>query len=139
MQQGNCNRGITMKKFAAVCVCLILASFILVPNKSVYSQASDRLKHKYVEGEMIVKLKDNVESIVEQEIPEAILNVRGEGVERLTQRHGGNINLVRFNRALSVEQAVQQAQRDPRVEYAEPNYLLEASNTTPNDTFFSSM
>ncbi len=128
-----------MKKFATVCVCLILVSFILVPNKSVYSQASDKLKPKYVEGEIIIKLKDNVESIVEQEIPEAVLNVRGEGVERLTQRHSGNINLVRFNRALSVEQAVRQARKDPRVEYAEPNYLLEATDNIPDDTFFSSM
>ncbi|HST23347.1 MAG TPA: S8 family peptidase [Blastocatellia bacterium] len=128
-----------MKKFAAVCVCLILASFILVPNRNVYSQANDRLKNKYVEGEIIVKLKDNIESIAEQEIPEMVLSVRGEGVERLTQRHTGNINLVRFNPALSVEQAVQRAQKDPRVEYAEPNYLLEAANTVPNDVFFGAM
>ena len=127
-----------MKKFAAVCVCLILSSFILIPNKSVYSQASDSLKRKYVEGEIIVKLKDNVESVVEQEIPEAVLKVPGEGIERLTRRHSGNINLVRFNRALSVEQAVEQARKDPRVEYAEPNYLLEATEI-PEDPFFSSM
>ncbi len=116
-----------------------MASFILIPGKNVYSQASDKPKHNYVEGEIIVKLKADVESIVEQEIPESVLNVRGEGVERLTQRSRGNINLVRFNKALSVEQAVRQAQQDPRVEYAEPNYLLEAANTIPDDSFFSAM
>lgn len=127
-----------MKKFAAVCVCLILVSFVLIPNKSAYSQAGNRVKRNYVEGEIIVKLKDDVEPILEQDIPEAVLKVRGEGVERLTRRQSGNINLVRFNKSLSVEQAVQQAQQDPRVEYAEPNYLLEAAKT-PDDIFFSAM
>jgi subtilisin family serine protease len=128
-----------MKKFATVCVCLMMFSFMLIPNKNVYSQSGDRIKRNYVEGEIIVKLKDNVESISDQEIPEAVLNVRGEGVERLTERNRGNINLVRFNKALSVEQAVRQARQDPRVEYAEPNYILHATNTTPDDLYFSEM
>src|SRR5215212_7697652 len=122
-----------MKKFAAVCLSLILVSFILIPSKKVYSQASDRLNRNYVEDEIIVKLKEDVETIDEMEIPEAVLKAPGAVVERLTERRRGNINLVRLGGALSVEQAVRQAQQDPRVEYAEPNYLVEASNTVPND------
>src|SRR6185503_19180259 len=122
-----------MKKFAAICLCLILSSFILIPSKSVYSQATDKSSRNYVEDEIIVKLKDNVELSDDQELPEMVFGARGARVERLTARTRGNINLVRLNNHLSVEQAVRQAEQDPRVEFAEPNYLLEATNTTPND------
>lgn len=128
-----------MKKFAAVCLCLILSAFILIPAKQVYSQATDNSNPNYVEDEIIVKLKDSAELMTEEEIPELVLGARGARIERLTARLRGNINLVKLNRELSVEQAILQAKQDPRVEFAEPNYLLEATSTTPNDPGFPQM
>jgi subtilisin family serine protease len=40
---------------------------------------------------------------------------------------------------MSVEDAVTQASKDPRVEYAEPNFLCYKTDTTPNDPFFGEM
>lgn len=128
-----------MKKSVAVCLSLILSFLILAPGKNVHSQASDQSSRNYVEDEILVKLKDSVEAGDEQEIPELVLNARGTSVRRLTGRSRGNVNLVRLNGQLSVEQAVRQARQDPRVEFAEPNYLLKATNTVPDDQFFSQM
>jgi len=128
-----------MKKFAAICVSLILLSFILIPNKNAYSQAKNKSKRNYAEGEIIVKLKDSVEPVADQEIADIMPTARGASVERLTERQRGSINLIRLNGALTVEQAVSQAQSDPRVEYAEPNYLYKTTDITPDDELFSLM
>lgn len=125
-----------MKKLAIACLCLILASLIVVPNKSAYSQARNPQSPARVEGEILVKLKADVADISDQEIPEFIFRAPGAQVERLGRRERG-INLVRLNGRLSVEQAIAQAQADPRVEYAEPNYIYETNDTRPNDPHFT--
>src|SRR5204863_6882321 len=50
-----------------------------------------------------------------------------------------NLFLINLNDTLSVEEAIQQAQSDPRVAYAEPDRLLEPSETLPNDPRFGEM
>jgi len=125
-----------MKKLSIACLCLILASFIVVPNKAAYSQVRNPQSPAHVEDEILVKLKADVADISDQDIPEFIFRAPGAQVERLSRRERG-INLVRLNGRLSVEQAVEQAQADPRVEYAEPNYIYETTDTQPHDPFFS--
>jgi subtilisin family serine protease len=124
-----------MKKLSVAYLCLILASFIAVPNKAAYSQARQPKSPAYVEGEILVKLKADVADIDDVDIPEFVFHAPGAQVERLGSR-ARDINLVRLNGHLSVEQAVEQAQADPRVEYAEPNYLYETNDTRPNDPRF---
>jgi subtilisin family serine protease len=124
-----------MKKLAIVCLCLILASFIVAPNKAAYSQARNLKSHEYVEGELLIKLKAEVADISDEMIPDLVLRAPGAQVERL----GGRMhspNLIRLNGRLSVEQAVEQAQADPRVEYAQPNYIYRIADTRPNDPAF---
>ncbi|MEN3332566.1 MAG: thermitase [Blastocatellia bacterium] len=123
-----------MKKFSVACLCLILASFIAVPNKAAYSQARNPKSPAYVEGEVLVKLRADVADISDLEIPEFVFHAPGAQVERLGGR-ARDINLIRLNGRLSVEQAIAQAQADPRVEYAEPNYIYETS-LTPDDPHF---
>jgi subtilisin family serine protease len=125
-----------MKKLYIACLCLILASLIVVPGKSAYSQARNPQSPARVEGEIIVKLKAGVADISDQEIPEFIFRAPGAQVERLDRRERG-INLVRLNGRLSVEQAIEQAQADPRVEYAEPNYIYETNDKRPDDPHFT--
>jgi len=124
-----------MKKLSVVCLCLILASFIVVPQRAVFSQARGQRLPAYAEGEVLVKLKAGVADVDDQNIPELIFRAPGAEVERLSRREHG-VNLVRLNGRVSVEQAVAEAQADPRVEYAEPNYLYESHDTRPNDPRF---
>jgi subtilisin family serine protease len=122
-----------MKRFVVACLCLIMALFIVLPRQAAYSQA--RRSPAYVEGEVIVKLRADVADLTDQDIPEFILRAPGARAEPLSERaHAAN--LVRLDGRLSVEQAVAQAEADPRVEYAEPNYLYELHDTRPNDPRF---
>jgi len=124
-----------MKKLAVACLSLVMASFIVVPHKVAYSQARNPRSAAYAEGEIIVKLKAEAADLAEQDIPEFIFRAPGAQAERLSERQRG-INLIHLNGQLSVEQAVAAAEADPRVEYAEPNYLYSTDATQPNDPRF---
>ncbi|HVG18057.1 MAG TPA: S8 family peptidase [Blastocatellia bacterium] len=126
-----------MKKYAVLCVCLALASALLMPRQTVYSQAREATGRAYVEGEIIIKFKENAEPILDEQISEEVLKVRGARIESLSRRARGGISRIHLDENISVEEAVAQAKADPRVEYAEPNYLLYATDTTPNDTYFT--
>src|SRR5436853_5177202 len=119
------------------CLCLILVSLVAVPNKAAYSQAQARKSPAYVEGEILVKLHADVADLNDQDIPEFIFRAPNAQVERLGGREHG-VNLVHLNGQLSVEQAVEQAQADPRVEDAEPNYIVQP-DTMPNDPRFTDL
>jgi hypothetical protein len=47
-----------------------------------------------------------------------------------------NIDVVTLPEGTSVVDAAQQYMADPSVEYAEPNYVITAKTTIPNDEFF---
>jgi subtilisin family serine protease len=128
-----------MKKYAVLCVCLALFSLFIVPHKTAFSQSREATKRSYVEGEIIVKLKANVEPISDEQIPEQILGVRGTRSQSLSRRATNNISRIHLDGDISVEEAVARAKADPRVEYAEPDYLVYATDTTPNDTYFTSL
>jgi serine protease len=126
-----------MKKYAVLCVCLSLASVLLVPRETVHSQSRAVTGRAYVEGEIIVKFRESAEPFLEGQVPEEIFKGKAARIEPLSRRMRGSINRIRLNENVSVEEAIEQAKSDPRVEYAEPNYLLYASDTTPNDTYFT--
>jgi serine protease len=126
-----------MKKLAVLFVCLALCSLLAGPHKMAYSQAREVTKRSFVEGEIIVKFKEGVEPIADEQIPDQILSVRGARIESLSRRGHGKISRINLDGNISVQEAVERAKRDPRIEYAEPNYLLYASDTTPNDTYFT--
>ena len=51
----------------------------------------------------------------------------------------GDLFHFKFDPRISVQDAIRNTLSDPRVEYAEPNYLLRPSETVPNDEFFNLM
>lgn len=125
-----------MKKSVTLLVVLLFISFIAIPNRTAHSQASRQSAHPYADDGIIVKLKDNSEAIEDADIPEFVLKTRGATLERLTPKARGGVSLIHLNGSVSVEQAVRQAQADPRVDYAEPDYILHTTETTPNDPLF---
>jgi subtilisin family serine protease len=128
-----------MKKSVTVLAILLSISFIAIPGRTAHSQTSRQLAHPYADDAIIVKLKDNIEPIDDAEIPEFVLKARGATLERLAPKARGGINLIHLNGRVSVEQAIGQAQADPRVEYAEPDYILHTTDVTPNDPLFFQM
>ena len=130
-----------MRKFLAVCSCLILVSLLLVSRQNVYSQQADKTQSRYASDRIMVKLKAGIEPVADlDQMGEGIIGARTR-VERLSVEPsgaGGGLQLMHLDN-VSVEEAVRRASEDPRVEYAEPDYYVHAMDTIPNDPRFSEM
>ncbi len=128
-----------MKKCLAVCPCLILFSFVLIPQSNVYSQRRDT-RQLYADDRIVVKLKAEAEPTSDADLmAEEIVRAPGVRAEALTSRLNAGSQLIHLNRSLSVEDAVRRAKEDPRVEYAEPDYFVYAMDTVPNDPLFTQL
>ncbi|HSE37723.1 MAG TPA: S8 family serine peptidase, partial [Blastocatellia bacterium] len=128
-----------MKKCLAAFACLILLLVALIPHSSTYSQRLETLQ-RYADDRIVVKFKAGAEPASDLDIvAEEIVRSPGARAEALAARRRDVVQLIHFNRELSVEDAVRRAKEDPRVEYAEPDYFVYAMETTPNDPFFDQM
>lgn len=121
-------------KFLAVCACLSLVSVVLIPHSVVYSQQRE-VRQRYADDRIVVKFKTPPSEDLDPLAAE-IFRAPGLRTEALSQKHAGP-KLIHLNNSLSVEEAVSRASADPRVEYAEPDYLVYATDTVPNDPFFA--
>jgi subtilisin family serine protease len=125
-----------MKKFATCFLTLAVSALFLPMGQRVYSQKHDHLKSKYAAGQMIVKLRPQAEAEYDGvEVPEFVARARGYRMEPLNYQKRDGEYLVHLDSGVSVEDAVAQASADPRVEYAEPDYLLY-TDSVPNDSRF---
>ncbi|MEK6409310.1 MAG: S8 family peptidase [Acidobacteriota bacterium] len=129
-----------MRKLLAISACLILFSLILIPRTNVYSQRREERRQLYVDDQILVKLKAQAEPAPDADLmAEEIVRAPGVRAETLTIRRRAEIQLIHLNKSVSVEEAVRRAKEDPRVEYAEPDYLVYATDTVPNDPYFTQM
>jgi subtilisin family serine protease len=89
---------------------------------------------QYVPGELIVKFRDAASAATIAAAHSAAgsrtLKTFSAGTSRLLH--------LKLNPGIVVEDAVSQYQQSPAVEYAEPNYLYQAS-AIPNDTLFTTL
>lgn len=126
-----------MRKLSAICACLILFSLFVIPRTTVFSQRPDN-QPRYADDQILVKFKaasvpaDNNDLVAEE-----IVRARGARAESLNVQGRDGVQLIHLNKGVSVEEAILRAKEDPRVEYAEPDYYLYASDTVPNDEFFA--
>ena len=121
-------------KFLAVCACLSLVSVALIPRSVVYSQQRE-VRPRYADDRIVVKFK-TPPSADSDPLAEEIVRAPGVKTESLSQIDAG-AKLIHLNNSLSVEEAVSRASADARVEYAEPDYFVYATDTVPNDPFFA--
>ena len=103
---------------------MLLVLSILVPGRLSAREAP------YVPGEILVKFK---------------IGTRAEDVGRLhaelrtskkRELHNLRLQHLKLPEQMSVAEAVRRYQQDPNVEYAEPNFIVQALATTPSDTLF---
>ncbi|HSO76068.1 MAG TPA: S8 family peptidase [Blastocatellia bacterium] len=118
---------------------LVTLSFVVV-RPPVYSQRH-AAGGQYVEDQILVKFKSNAEPFGGSEgLADEVLQRPGARAESLSPTvPGGSHHLFHLNGRMSVEEAVRRANADPRVEYAEPDYILQASETVADDPFFTQM
>ena len=135
-----------MKRFIAFVAAGICVSFALVPRVTG-SQTKKESAVRYAPGQILVKLKADARpnavagSVDAAQLAQSILLEQATGAESLAvdvATEDTGLYLMRLDQGLSVDDAIRRASADPRVEYAEPDYLIYPS-LTPNDARFEEM
>ena len=103
---------------------------------------------RYAASQILVKLKvDARPSAIEvqtsdaSQLAEMILPEAGLSADSLETNAAGESGLyvVQLAADVSVDEALRQAAADPRIAYAEPDYLINPMATTPDDSRFDEM
>ena len=108
---------------------LIVISLFLCISVSFAKQGGP----EYKEGELIVKFKSGVGV---KATTDSHAYVRSEVVKQLRKT---GVQLVKLKAGLTTKEAIELYKRDPKVLYAEPNYMLRALEVFPNDPKFNSL
>ncbi|HDZ86853.1 MAG TPA: hypothetical protein ENH57_04085, partial [Actinobacteria bacterium] len=124
------------KKFVAIIVSAAFVVSNIVPAIATPVRFSAREKASMVEipdykpGEVIVKYKKNTSSVSQARIKKDA-GVK-KTIKKLDLDSKNNPVLLELKQNVDVEDAVDELEKEPLVEYAEPNYLAK-STFTPND------
>jgi len=103
---------------------IFLGLSALIPNP-LYARDA-----QYVPGEVLVKFKDGTRAEDTGSLHAALKTTKKR--ELRTMR----LHRLKLSKQMSVAEAVSKYEQDPNVEYAEPNYIVNALATTPSDTLF---
>ena len=115
---------VSFRKSLFILLLLLLTAF-LVTGKSI---AAD-----YVEGEVLVKFRAGADRARAGDLH------RAAGAMEIVEYKDAGIEKIKLPGHISVPEAVEYYRQDPDVEYAEPNYLIYAAATFPNDTDFTKL
>lgn len=107
---------------------MILLAVISLPYNNVFAGAQE-----YVPGEVLVKFREGPDRTHMDKAHYYIGAIKKHGFGRIRTDH------VRLPKGMTVEDAVKRYKEDPDVEYAEPNYIVHAMATTPDDTSFTQL
>jgi subtilisin family serine protease len=110
-------------------IAVLMTSTIVVGQSApVHAQGQNQIvaTHEYREGEVIVKLKGTSKSLKAQAfvgrvVSQKAMTLRGSW-------HGLNMHHFKVSKGEKVEDLVNQLNKDPDVEYAEPNYIVRRLN-----------
>jgi len=143
-----------MKKLILLSMSVFLFAIFLIPTTHISSSnaqaepALERAKfngHDVVANEIIIKLKEghaNANSILKSYNLKSANKVlrrhrfKGKALEHANARGLHRIYLIKVGGGENFTRTLRALNQDDRIEYAEPNYIVEAI-TTPNDPDFS--
>ena len=112
------------RQLAIAVIALLVSNGAFAQGKLV--QFNGELRPAYKEGEVIVKYKEGAARDL-RTMTELYNRVDVVNVQRFSGHFSGMEHLTFNTERLSVDQVVAELQRDPNVEYAQPNYMLYAS------------
>ena len=126
-----------------------LSNIHLVPQKQLNKSTSFNVKvsdigavkpsttNNYVEGEIIVKYKNNKLNLATISGIEKSNNLLSTmSLIKKEDLNKANISVFKINDGSTVEDKVRQLKNDPNIEYAEPNYIRSIENNIgTNDTY----
>ena len=107
-------------------------------KKTTSSVGYSKNDPKYVEGEIIIKYKDDIslKSINGKTKTDKNKIRESKSLKKIKSIENMNIELVEINDGSSVEEKIKELEEDNGVEYAEPNYVYHLTYT-PNDTSYN--
>ncbi len=107
-------------------ICLLAVSFLFAAALQAFAAG------EYKKGEILVKLKKTAPLAA----PGIISALSRERVRRMLENRGYNrLYRLKLKPGETVKERVEEALRDPNVEFAQPNYIYHALET-PNDPYF---
>jgi subtilisin family serine protease len=96
-------------------------------------KAREALCGNFMEGELLVKFKQGIGRKNKN-------NVHGKHFSKVKKKFfHHNIDHIGLAPDLSIQDAIREYAADPAVEYAEPNYILHANSTAPDDPYFTDL
>ena len=131
-----------MKKRVALSLFAIVVALASLPAANVASQKRSRVQASYVKDRILVKLRAEAAPFTDEfQLAEQLFPARRTRAEKLgaLDEYAPETDtfVVHLDGEVSVEEAIRQASLDPRVEYAEPDYLVYPADTTPDDPAFT--
>lgn len=118
-----------MKRFLMLFAAFLLAITLVLPSAASAS-TTNQAEAEYVPDELIVKFKPGVVGQAK-----ASLHAQ-ENAKVVSRNHAIGFEVVKLEKGKSLQAALKRYEKNPNVEYAEPNYIFEAT-WTPNDPYFS--
>jgi len=126
-----------MKKVVSFALLGSTFAFMLFLAPRAHATKKSKLRWDYVEGQILVKMREGAVQGIEREyLSDQLLPIHTRP-ELVSSEEQSGPYLVQIDSSLSVEEAVAIAESDPRVEYAEPNYICHPLEMVPNDALFS--
>ncbi len=120
-----------MWKISRVFIVFIATIWLGVSSSSVVEKKAETMP--YVEGEVLVKIKDSIHSSNLKSLHATM----GSRVLHATKLRDGELQLIRLPQGMKVEDAIKLYNQSPYVEYAEPNYIVRKAQLIPNDPYFN--
>jgi subtilisin family serine protease len=121
-----------------------LSSFFLVPvfaeENNIITSQTETNKPPYVEGEVIVKYKDNKINLNSfSGITKSSILTESKSLENIDNIEENNISVLSITDGSTVEEKITELESDPNIEYAQPNYQYYPSLINTNDTYKTNM
>ena len=133
------------KVFTALGALLILtllfaSGFSVYEGFSVEGFESAESSQNYVPGEVIVRYNDD---LIDTKTSFGLQSVQtfasSVAIEEKKRIGDGKMSVFEIKDGKSVERKIEELEKDPRVKYAEPNYIYSLQNTPPNDALWGDL
>ena len=126
-----------MKRYVCLLIPLVFLCHSL--SRTVASSGSPKAKQRYAAGEVLIKLRNSQVGLA------GVLQIIGEitpqhaRIEELSPKGVKGAYLIHFDKGGPIEETIVSLAADPRIEFAEPNFVCSPADTVPNDPFFEFM
>ncbi|MDR6226518.1 thermitase [Desmospora profundinema] len=118
-----------MKRLLMLLAVFLLAVALVLPS-AASATPEVKAEPNYVPDELIVKFKPGIAGQAKSSIHAQ------EEAKVVSRNHAVGLEVVKLEKGQSVQKAIQAYEKNPNVEYAEPNYIVKV-DWTPNDPAFS--